>query len=90
MQPVVQLSSSVGAKAESFGAVGFILTGAILELFWTPCSGPTLGVAFTLAAKDDSMLRASGLLALLELEPPSYFLLCRMGRRIFSPQAASS
>ncbi len=64
MQPVAQFSSAVGTKAENWGALGYILTGALLGLIWAPCSGPTLGVAFTLAAKDDSIIRATSLLTL--------------------------
>lgn len=64
VQPVAQLSSSLGNRAERLGTIGYVLTGALLGLVWAPCSGPTLGVAFTLAAKDESIVRAAGLLTL--------------------------
>jgi cytochrome c biogenesis protein CcdA len=67
MLPVSELSSRLGAKAESLGAFGYVLAGALLGLIWAPCSGPTLGVAFTLAAKDESLMRAATLMSLFGL-----------------------
>ena len=41
------------------GLVGQFALGALLGVVWTPCTGPTLAAAVTLAAQSESLLRAA-------------------------------
>jgi cytochrome c biogenesis protein CcdA len=41
------------------GLGGQFAVGALLGTIWTPCTGPTLAAAVTLAARSESLLRAT-------------------------------
>jgi cytochrome c biogenesis protein CcdA len=44
------------------GLGGLFLLGALLGAVWTPCSGPTLGTAITLAANSDTAAKAAAIM----------------------------
>ena len=46
-------------RAAPAGLGGQFATGALLGAIWSPCSGPTLGSAITLASQGDSLARAA-------------------------------
>lgn len=61
LQPLADAASTLAASVSRFGLVGQALTGALLGIVWTPCAGPALGAAVTLAAQagglEQAMLR---------------------------------
>ena len=52
--------SSAAGRFQARGLTGQFLLGALLGLVWTPCSGPTLGAAVSLAASRDTLAQAAG------------------------------
>ncbi|MBV8605814.1 MAG: sulfite exporter TauE/SafE family protein [Pelomonas sp.] len=61
-------SDGLAGGARSASAAGALLTalltGALLGLIWSPCSGPLLGVALTLVATEGGALRGAAILGL--------------------------
>ncbi len=56
------LTAALNRMIERFaptGLAGQFALGALLGAVWTPCSGPTLGAAVTLAASSSTMARAA-------------------------------
>ena len=45
-------------KADQKGLFGQFIIGSLLGFIWAPCSGPTLGYALTLVAKEGAILKA--------------------------------
>lgn len=45
------------------GLPGQVLGGALLGAVWSPCIGPTLGAAISLAAQGEDLARAGGIMA---------------------------
>src|SRR5512138_1654392 len=55
----------LGASTQRFGAGGLggqFALGALLGAVWSPCSGPTLGAAVTLAASSQTLAKASAIM----------------------------
>lgn len=57
--PVSGLLNNVSSRFSPQGLQGQFLLGALLGAVWTPCSGPTLGAAITLAASTDTLPKAA-------------------------------
>jgi cytochrome c biogenesis protein CcdA len=60
------ISKGAAALLERFtprGPGGQIAVGALLGVLWTPCSGPTLGSAVTLAAQRESLAASMAVMA---------------------------
>lgn len=64
LQPVFAVSHRWSDWFDRQGPQGQCGVGALLGVIWTPCTGPTLGVALGLAAQRD-MLWQAGLMMLL-------------------------
>lgn len=56
--PLVNRLNGVADRLGSGGVGGQFALGAVLGAVWTPCSGPTLGAAVTLAASKDTVGQA--------------------------------
>jgi cytochrome c biogenesis protein CcdA len=58
------LASSAGTLATKLppGLGGQFLVGLLLGVVWTPCTGPTLAAAITLAAQSETVVRASAVM----------------------------
>ena len=58
------LASSAGTLTTNLppGLGGQFLVGLLLGVVWTPCTGPSLAAAITLAAQSETLLRASGVM----------------------------
>jgi cytochrome c-type biogenesis protein len=54
--------AGLAARFAPQGLGGQFALGALLGAVWSPCTGPTLGSAFTLAARSDSLGRAAGIM----------------------------
>lgn len=55
------------ARFDMGGWQGQFLLGVLLGVVWSPCVGPTLGVAITLASQGQSLLQVSAVMALFSL-----------------------
>src|SRR5207244_241573 len=44
------------------GLLGQFLLGALLGIVWTPCTGPALVAAVSLAARSESLMRAASIM----------------------------
>jgi cytochrome c biogenesis protein CcdA len=55
--PLAQAAGQLAVRV-SPGLGGQAVIGALLGFVWTPCTGPTLGAAITLASRSESLLRA--------------------------------
>lgn len=54
--PVANSSNNFINKLNLNGSVGQFILGFLFGLIWSPCSGPTLGFALTLVAKQNQIL----------------------------------
>lgn len=54
-------------QVDTHGLRGQFLLGALLGLVWSPCIGPTLGVAITLASQGEQLAQVSLVMALFGL-----------------------
>lgn len=54
--PVANSSNNFVNKLKLTGTAGQFLLGFLFGLIWSPCSGPTLGFALTLVAKENEIL----------------------------------
>lgn len=52
LQPAATSGDRLINKLDGGSTIGLFLTGALLGLVWSPCSGPTLGAAIGLAAAE--------------------------------------
>jgi len=59
MQSVASRSSQYSDELNKNSFLGFLLMGILLGFIWSPCSGPTLGVAITMVAKEGEILMGS-------------------------------
>ncbi|HET7763780.1 MAG TPA: cytochrome c biogenesis CcdA family protein [Burkholderiales bacterium] len=57
--PLSNALNDIAGRIGPAGLRGQFLSGALLGAIWTPCSGPTLGAALTLAASSETVLRAA-------------------------------
>jgi cytochrome c biogenesis protein CcdA len=63
------------------GLAGQFVVGALLGALWTPCGGPTLGGAITLAARGDSLGTAAAVMAAYSLGAVAPVLVLAYGSR---------
>jgi cytochrome c biogenesis protein CcdA len=58
------LASSAGGATGRLpaGLAGQVLLGAVLGVVWTPCTGPTLAAAITLASRSEDLGRAAAVM----------------------------
>lgn len=59
MQTFANRSSKFSSKINTNSSIGFVLLGILLGFIWSPCSGPTLGVAITMVAREGEILAGS-------------------------------
>lgn len=59
LQRLADRSNNAAARIGTDSSVGFVLLGILLGFIWSPCSGPTLGFAVTLVAKQGEILKGS-------------------------------
>lgn len=60
-------SSAWGSKMQSGKWYSMLALGALLGLIWSPCSGPTLGLAFTLVAKQGNIAQGMTVMAVFSI-----------------------
>lgn len=79
--PVANGASGLIDRLSPAGAGGQVLTGALLALVWTPCSGPTLAAAIGLASQEGSALQAATVMIVFALGAAAVLLLLAYGAR---------
>ena len=57
LEPVAGGAGALTARLPA-GLVGQAVLGVLLGAIWTPCTGPTLGAAITLASRSEDLVRA--------------------------------
>jgi cytochrome c biogenesis protein CcdA len=67
LAPVTEGASRLLARTPRAGVVGQFLVGALLGAIWSPCAGPTLAAAITLAAQRTSVTSAAAVIATFSL-----------------------
>ena len=65
--PLSGALNSISSRFAPEGLQGQFLLGALLGAVWTPCSGPTLGAAITLAASSDTLLKSAFIMAMFSI-----------------------
>lgn len=68
-------------QVEGRGLLGEAAAGALLGLAWSPCIGPTLGAAISLAAQGESLLYAGAIMAMFALGTATVMLALAYGAR---------
>ena len=72
------------------GLPGQFLGGVLLGAVWSPCIGPTLGGAISLASQGESLLRAGAIMAAFALGVSTLMLALAYGRRATALRRISS
>ena len=67
LAPITEGAGRLLARTPHNGVVGQFLVGALLGAIWSPCAGPTLAAAITLAAQRTSVPRAALVIAAFSL-----------------------
>lgn len=67
LAPVTEGAGRLLARTPRSGVVGQFLVGALLGAIWSPCAGPTLAAAITLAAQRTSVPSAALVIAAFSL-----------------------
>ena len=67
MQPLATRANQVSSRFNASSNVGALALGAVLGLVWTPCSGPLLASALTLAASEGGVWQGGILLGVFGL-----------------------
>ncbi|MCK6454695.1 MAG: cytochrome c biogenesis CcdA family protein, partial [Alphaproteobacteria bacterium] len=83
-QAVAPIAGRGGRLLEKISPVGVasqFLLGALLGVVWTPCTGPTLGVAVGLAAQSGTMALAAAIMALFSAGAATPVLALAYGSR---------
>lgn len=77
------LASGAGALTARLpaGLTGQLVLGALLGAVWTPCTGPTLGAAITLASRSESLARAGAVMLVFGIGAVVPVLLIAYGSR---------
>ena len=65
--PLADRASRMLSRAPRDGWVGQLLVGVLLGAIWSPCAGPTLAAAITLAAQRTSVPSAAAVIAAFSL-----------------------
>lgn len=65
--PVAERANRLLARTPRGGWVGQLLVGGLLGAIWSPCAGPTLAAAITLAAQRTSLPSAAAVIAAFSL-----------------------
>jgi cytochrome c-type biogenesis protein len=80
-QKLAQLLSPIANKSNSFlnnsdttGLIGQFFIGFFLGMIWSPCSGPTLGLALTLVSKQQAIFQGALLMFVFGLAASSPLL----------------
>lgn len=82
--PVATAGDALSRRVDPGSLHGQFAVGALLGLVWAPCTGPTLGVAFTLAAQQESLVRAGAIMLTFALGAMTPLLALAYGsRRLF-------
>ena len=68
-------------RIQPSGTLGPLVLGAMLGVVWSPCAGPTLGVAIGLAAQSDTMIKAAVLMGIFSVGAVTPILLLAYGSR---------
>ena len=67
MTPLASGANQVSSRLQGHSLGGSVLLGAVLGLVWSPCSGPFLASALTLAASEGGALRGGLVLGVFGL-----------------------
>ncbi|MCG9875714.1 MAG: cytochrome c biogenesis CcdA family protein [Leptospiraceae bacterium] len=59
LQGIANRSNHFASKIGTNSSLGFVILGILLGFIWSPCSGPTLGIAVTLVAKEGEIFMGS-------------------------------
>jgi len=82
--PMANAGDALSRRIDADSLGGQFAIGALLGLVWAPCTGPTLGVAFTLAAQQESVGRAGAIMLAFALGAMAPLLALAYGaRRLF-------
>ncbi len=65
--PLSGALNNISSRFSPQGLQGQFLLGALLGAVWTPCSGPTLGAAITLAASSDTLPKSALIMAMFSV-----------------------
>lgn len=79
--PIATGAQSFVDRLQPAGLGGQMLMGAALGAIWSPCSGPTLGAAFGLAAQSDTVVQAALVMTVFGLGAATPLLALAYGAR---------
>lgn len=81
MGPVADTASGFLDRFAPGGLAGQVLTGMLMGVIWSPCSGPTIGAAIGLASASGSLPKAGGMMLLFSLGAGAIMLALAYGTK---------
>jgi len=79
--PVSGTAELFSRRFEANSLAGQFAIGSLLGIVWAPCTGPTLGVAITLASRQESLVRVSLVMLAFGIGAATPLLLLAYGSR---------
>lgn len=83
LAPLTRIANDKLSKGRFKGLTGQFGLGCLLGAVWSPCVGPTLGAAFSLAARGEGLPQATTMMFLFSLGASLPLLLIAYGSRKF-------
>lgn len=81
MAPMAAGGQNIMGQVSGSGLTGQFLVGALLGLVWSPCVGPTLGVAIAAASQGENLLQSMGIFFIFSLGISTSLLAFAYGSR---------
>lgn len=86
----MQTIGNLQVQDSKFSFVSQFVNGLVLGLVWTPCSGPSLGIAIGLATKSDTLFQAAAYLIVFAIGSTLPLLALAYGARSLIVKAKSN
>jgi cytochrome c biogenesis protein CcdA len=80
LAPIIDGATALSARLPA-GVLGQFVLGVLLGAVWTPCTGPTLAAAVTLAARGESLARAGAVMLVFSVGAVVPILIVAYGSR---------
>lgn len=81
LAPVSGKADVLSRRIDASGLAGQFAIGSLLGFVWAPCTGPTLGVAITLASRQESLIRVAMVMSAFSIGAVLPLLILAYGSR---------
>tara|TARA_B110001454_G_C12721908_1_gene435060 strand:- start:1982 stop:2698 length:717 start_codon:yes stop_codon:yes gene_type:complete len=86
----MQTVNNIHVQDSKLPLIGQLINGLLLGLIWTPCSGPSLGIAIGLTTKSETVFQAASFLATFALGSTLPLIVLAYGARSLIAKAKTN